>query len=107
MRPRLKNHPLGTYSLIYYTNSTFNVSRIVELKSFDIHYTSFPHEYYKLLPDHKNILGGRRFFFLFVCFFHFHRTLFRGHAGACVNPESFFKLSFCAFISLSNNSLIS
>ena len=34
----------------------------------------------------------RRFFFL-ICFFHFHRTLFRGHAGACVNPESFFSNS--------------
>ena len=46
----------------------FNVSRIVELKSFDIHYMSFPHESYKLLPDHKNILGARQFFFLFLSF---------------------------------------
>ena len=39
------------------------------------------------------------FFVFFVCFFHFHRTLFHGLAGACMNPGSFFKLSFCAFTS--------
>ena len=39
-----------------------------------------------------------------ITFFHFHRTLSRGLAGACVNPGSFFKLSFYAFTSLSNNS---
>ena len=56
----------------------------------------------------KTFLRARRFFLvsLFVCFFHFHCTLFRGHMGAWT-PEIFFKLSFCAFISLSNNSLIS
>ena len=48
------------------TNSTFNVSRIVELKSFDIHYMSFPHAPYKLLPSIKNILGTRCFFFYFL-----------------------------------------
>ena len=51
------------------------------LKSFDIHDTTFPHVPYKLLPTTKNILGARRFFSLFLCFFHFHRTLFRGLAG--------------------------
>ena len=54
----------------------------------------------------KTFLLARRFFL--VCFFHFHCTLFCGHAGACVNPgKYFFKLSFCAFTSLSNNSFIS
>ena len=36
------------------TNSTFNVSRIVDLKSLDIHGTSIPHAPYKL-PSIKNI----------------------------------------------------
>ena len=46
----------------------------------------------------KTFLRARGFFFLFlfffVCFFHFHRTLFRGHTGACVNPGSFFQTLF-------------
>ena len=41
-----------------------NVSRIVDLKSFDIHRTSFPHAPYKLLPPNKNILGACHFFFV-------------------------------------------
>ena len=44
---------------------------------------------------------------IFLYFFHVHRTLFCGLAGACMNPGSFFKLSFCTFACLSNNSLIS
>ena len=38
-----------------------------------------------------NIIFTRASFFssLFVCFFHFHRTLFCGLAGAYVNPGSF------------------
>ena len=47
----------------------------------------------------KTFIRTRRFFScffvsLFVCFFHFHRTLFRGHMGACVNPGSFFQTLF-------------
>ena len=64
--------------------------------------------YGKLLPSSKAPVV------FFVSFFHFHRTLFRGLAGVlreprefCVNPGSFFKLSFCTFICLSTNSLIS
>ena len=67
VRPRSKNHPFGTYSLV-------NVL-------FDIHDTSFPYAPYKLLPSIKNILGARRFLFLsfyFLSFFYFHRTLFVG-----------------------------
>ena len=37
----------------------------------------------------------------------FSSHFFRGLAGACMNPGSFFKLSFCTFTCLSNNSLIS
>ena len=74
--------PIHSFTKHY---STFNVSRIDELESFDIHYTSVPQSPYKHPPSIKNILGARRFFSLF----HFHRTLFRGLAGACVNPESF------------------
>ena len=73
-----------------------------------------PHAPYKLLSPSKNILGARRFFSLFVTFFHFHRTLFRGLAGvlrglagALRESRKFFKLSFCTFTCLSTNSLIS
>ena len=38
----------------------------------------------------KTFLRTRGFFSLF----HFHRTLFCGHAGACVNPGSFFQTLF-------------
>ena len=68
------------------TNSIFNVSRIDELESFDIHYTSVPQSPYKHPPSIKNILGARCFF---SSLFHFHCTLFCGLAGACVNPGSF------------------
>ena len=37
----------------------------------------------------KTFLHARRFFSLF----YFYRTLFHGHAGACVNPRSFFSSS--------------
>ena len=39
----------------------------------------------------KTFLHVHRFFF--VSLFHFHRTLFRGLAGACVNPASIFSNS--------------
>ena len=42
---------------------------------------------YKGLPS-INIIFMCALFFL--CFFHFHHTLFRGLAGACVNPGSLF-----------------
>ena len=64
--------------------STFSVSRIIDLKSFDIHYMSFINSF---LPSKSNILGACHFFFLFS--FTFIAHLFRGLAGACVNPEVF------------------
>ena len=42
----------------------------------------------------KTFLRARCFFSLFVSLFHFHHTLFRGHAGACVNSESLFQTLF-------------
>ena len=55
----------------------------------------------------------KHFLITFLCVYcfswsHVYCTLpFCWLAGACMNPRSFFKLSFCAFTSLSNNSLIS
>ena len=51
-----------------------------------------------LLPS-KTFLRTHRCFLvsLFLCSFHFHRTLFRGHAGASVNPESFFQTLYSLF----------
>ena len=107
MCPRSKNHPPGTHSLVYKTNSTFIVSTIIDLRFFAIDHTAFPQALYKLPPSINNIFTRTSFFSLFVSnsFFHFHRTLFRGFPEACVNPRSFFKFSFCAFICLCNNYL--
>ena len=52
----LQNVTIRSVFLNQVTNSTFDVSRIVDLKSFDIHYTSFLHAPYKLLPSNKSIL---------------------------------------------------
>ena len=91
MRPRSKNYPLGTHSLAYKTNSTFIVSTIIDLRFFAINHIAFPQAPYKLTPSINNIFTHASFFslFLILYFFHFHCTLFRGLAGACVNPESF------------------
>ena len=67
---------------------------------------------YKILPSTKIFLTRPSFFFfyfflsLFLSFI-FISHFFRGLAGAFVNPEVFFKLFFCTFTCLSNNSLIS
>ena len=53
------------------------------------------------------LLPQKFYLAVFFSFFHFDHTLFCGLAGAYVNPGSFFKLTFCTFICLSNNSLIS
>ena len=50
----------------------FNVSRISDLKSFDIHYTSFPRVPYELLSSIKNILDA----IVFSIYFHFHHAPF-------------------------------
>ena len=52
----------------------------------------------------QNFYAAVVFFFVsFIFITHFIRRL----AGACVNPRSFFKLSFCTFSCLSSNSPIS
>ena len=74
-----------------FTNSTFIVSRIIGLKSFDTHDMSFPHAPYKLLPSIKNVLGTRCFSFIFI-------THFLWACGSLHEPRKyFFKLSFYAF----------
>ena len=103
-----QNHPPGTHSLVYKTNSTFIVSIIIDLRFFAIDHTAFPEAPYKFPPSINNIFTcASYFFFVSNTFFHFHRTLFRGLAGAYVNPGSFSQTLFCAFICLCNNSLIS
>ena len=90
--------PSPWYLFTQFTNSTCIVSRIIGLKSFDIHDTSFPHAPYKLLPSIKNVLGTRCLFlstFIFI-------ALFCGLAGACMNLESIFSNSLFMH-SLSNN----
>ena len=62
-------------------------SRIGDLKSFDIHDTSFLHAPYKLLLSIKKYF--RCLLFFLVSLFHFHHTVFRGLAGGCVNPGCF------------------
>ena len=59
------------------------------------------------LPSITFLCVHRFFLIVSLSFFYFHHTLSCGLAGAYVNHRSFFKLSFCAFISLSNNALIS
>ena len=81
-----KNHPFTANQPTYYTNSTFIVSIIVSPRLVQIVFTGSSHGHYKGLPSMNNIF--KRAFFL-VSLFHFHRTLFRGLAGACVNPGSF------------------
>ena len=61
--------------------------QIVLYRQSAINCTAFPLAPYKLPPSINNILRARHFFL--VCFFHFHRTLFRGFVGACMNPGSF------------------
>ena len=104
--PTLEKPSTGTHSLVYKTSSTFIVSTTINLRFFAIDHTAFPQVPYKLPSCINNIFTCASFYF-FVCFFHFHCTLFRVLAGACVNPGSFSKHSFCAFIYLYNNSLIS
>ena len=82
----LENHLLATHSLIYQTNNTFIVSRIVDLKFGKTHPTNFLCVPYKLLPPIKSILMHKSHFSFFVSF-HFHHTIFHGLAGACMNPS--------------------
>ena len=94
MRPRSENHPIDTNTPIHYTNSTFTVSTIIVLKLVDIHGTSFLCVSYKGRPSINNIFTCASFFFsLFLCLFHFHRTLFRGLSWAYVSPGNIFSNS--------------
>ena len=81
--PHSKNHLLFTHSLIYYTNSTFILSTIINLKLVDIHGMSFLCVSYKRPPSTKNI-------FMCASFFSNHSTfIFITHfSGACVNLRS-------------------
>ena len=98
VHPCSKHHPHGTYLLIYQTNSTFYVSRIVDLKSFDIHYMSFLHAPYKLLPPNN--------FSLFLLSFSSHTFLWA--CGSSREPRKYFlNFIFVHFTCLSNNPLIS
>ena len=76
-----KTIPLTFYSLVHYTNSTFMVSTIISQQLVQI----FGH--YKGLPSMNNTFTRALFFS--NSNFHFHRTLFRGLAGAYVNPGIF------------------
>ena len=51
---------------------------------------NFPHAPYELLPSIKNIFRHPLFFSTYIFIAH----LFCGLVGACMNPGSFFKLSF-------------
>ena len=93
MRPCSKTIPLASIHLF---TKQMVPSRIIELKSFDIIDTSFPHAPYKVLASIKNNLCTCRLFFSF----HFHCTLFSwAFLWACRNlrkPQKFFiNLSFC------------
>ena len=87
MHPHSKNHPLTTNLHVYYTNSTFIVSRIVSQQLVQIVFAGFLFECYKGLPSMNNIFTCV-FFYLFLCFI-FITHFFRGLAGACVNPRNF------------------
>ena len=105
--PTLKNHPPSTHSLVYKTNSNFIVSTIIDLRFFAIDHTAFPQVPYKLPPSINNNFTHASFF---LCFFlillSFSSHIFSWACGSLCEPwKFFFKLSFCAFVCLCNNSL--
>ena len=81
----LKKPSRGTYSLVYQTNSTFIISRIVDSKLVEILFTNTLQLMASCHQQHFTHAS-----FCFFRFFHFHRIPFRGLAGACVNPGSIF-----------------
>ena len=102
VHPPSKNHPHWHLFIHLLNNSIFYVSRIVKLKSCDIHDTSFPHALYKVLASIKNILGVCYLLFLLSLSLHTFSWAYR----SLREPQKFFiKLSFCAFNCLFNNSL--
>ena len=97
----------GTHLLVYKTNSTFIVSTIIDLRFFAIDRSAFSQAPYKLSFHQKHFYARIIFSnssnstFIFIT----HRELVNGSFFKL--SGSFFKLSFCAFICLCNNSLIS
>ena len=79
MRPRWINHLL----------TTFIVFIIISLRLVQIAFTVSEDKCYKGLPSMNIIFTRVSFFFFSSSSFHFHRTLFRGLAGAYVNPGKF------------------
>ena len=86
--PTLENHPPGTHSLVYKTNSTFIVSTIINLRFFVIDHTAFLQAPYKLPPSIKNILHARRFFLIILLSFSSHTF-----CGSLCKPRKFFSNS--------------
>ena len=95
MHLRSKNHRFTTNQPAYYTNSTFIVL-IVSPRLVQIVFTSSSHGHYKGLPSMNNIFTHMSFFL--VSLFHFHCTLYRGLAGACVNPQAHDKAHVFLFL---------
>ena len=91
-----KPSPWHLFTRLLNKYSTFNVSRIVDSKSFDIHYLSFPHVPYKHLPPNKSILGTHRFS-LFLLSFSLHTFLWA--CGSSCEPRKYFSIIFlCSLI---------
>ena len=106
MCPHSKNHPFSTNSLIYLTNSSFIVSRIVDQLLVGIHFTNFSRVAYKPLPPIKNIFTRVLFFScLLLSSFIFIAHLFRGLAGAYVNNGRFSLLVHSLVCPITHSSL--
>ena len=89
MRPHSKNHPLALiHPFTKIVPLLYSLSFIPKVCADWFH--RFSVWAFKGLPSINNIFTCMPFFL--VCFFHFHLTLFRGLAGACVNPRSIFSL---------------
>ena len=84
MHPHLKNHPLGTHSL---TNSTFNVSRIIELKLFDI-------------LSRKYLINSFQKYLCTCHFLNFYLYTFSWAWRSLHKPQIFFHLLVCTVHSL-------
>ena len=88
MHPHSKNHPPGTHSLVYKTNSTFIVSTIFNLRFFAIDHTAFPQVPYKLPPSINNIMRVSFFSFFLILSFSSHTFLWA--CGSLYEPRKFF-----------------
>ena len=108
VRPRTTNHPFPpdlpvTRELVpsmFEESITWSLSKSVQ--------PVFRYGLIKSFLPQKIFWSGRRFFFFFFYFLSFSsHTFFVGLRELSWIPEVFFKLSFCTFTCLSNNSLIS